>query len=360
MFLAVSALAVEIPHIGEGISIAEPLSFAPQSDIVTVAMRFWWVNQNQTFTQEVSGGYLWSPRRNANGARNPFYEFMREVAPGDLVLSFQGTYIRAIGVAQSFAYESPKPPEFGPTGPNWDRIGWRVDVRYVRLANQIRPADHMDGLRPLLPQKYSPLLQDGRGLQSVYLTELPQALMNALADLIGQEARSLVEANNLADDVGSYGKGLTEWEEHLRGEVESDSRLDQTEKLQIVMARRGQGLFKENVRRIEQHCRITGVERLEHLRASHIQPWRDSDNHARLDGENGLLLTPSVDHLFDRGFISFEDNGRPLISPVAHRESLRRMAVPIEEPVNVGAFSDGQCRYLDFHRNAVFLEARKG
>lgn len=44
-------------------------------------MRYWWVNQNQTYRHEVAGGYLWSPKRNANGARNPFYESMREVAP---------------------------------------------------------------------------------------------------------------------------------------------------------------------------------------------------------------------------------------------------------------------------------------
>lgn len=46
-------------------------------------MRYWWVNQNQTFQQERAGGYLWSPKRNADGDRNPFYEFMREVAPSD-------------------------------------------------------------------------------------------------------------------------------------------------------------------------------------------------------------------------------------------------------------------------------------
>jgi hypothetical protein len=39
-------------------------------------------------------------------------------------------------------------------------------------------------------------------------------------------------------------------------------------------------------------------------------------------GENGLLLTPSIDRLFDCGFIGFEDNGRLIISPVAHRPSL--------------------------------------
>ena len=51
-------------------------------------MRYWWVNQNQTYRHEVQGGYLWLPKRNANGARNPFYESMREVAPGDLIFSF--------------------------------------------------------------------------------------------------------------------------------------------------------------------------------------------------------------------------------------------------------------------------------
>jgi hypothetical protein len=76
-----------------------------------------------------------------------------------------------------------------------------------------------------------------------------------------------------------------------------------------------------------------------------------------LNGENGLLLTPSIDHLFDRGFISFEDNGGLLISPVAHMPSLAKMGVPSQERVNVGAFSEGQRKFLDYHRNYVLLAA---
>ena len=68
-------------------------------------MRYWWVNQNQTYRHEVAGNYVWSPKRNANGHRNPFYDFMREVAPGDVVFSFADTLIRAIGIAISNAYE---------------------------------------------------------------------------------------------------------------------------------------------------------------------------------------------------------------------------------------------------------------
>lgn len=318
-------------------------------------MRYWWVNQNQTFRQEMAGGYLWSPKRNKNGARNPFYDFMRGVSPGDMVLSFEGTYIRAIGVARSHAYECPKPPEFGAAGPNWERIGWKTDVRWFRLRHQIRPAEHMDRLRPVLPSKYSPLQASGGGLQGVYLTTVPPPMMDVLVGLIGHEARDLLRANVSLEEVGEYGRGLLEWEEHLRDQVARDPALADTDRLAIILARRGQGKFKSNVQAVEYRCRVTGVERLEHLRASHIQPWRDSDNSQRLDGENGLLLTPSLDHLFDRGFISFENNGRLLISSTAHQASLRRMGVPLDGRFTVGAFTERQRSYLDFHRNDVFL-----
>jgi hypothetical protein len=108
---------------------------------------------------------------------------------------------------------------------------------------------------------------------------------------------------------------------------------------------------------IETRCRVTLVENPLHLIASHCKPWRDATNEERLDGENGLLLTPSIDHLFDRGFISFEDSGEVVISPVAHRPSLQRMGVPNDQRINVGNFTDGQRKYLDFHRNAVLLRA---
>ena len=108
---------------------------------------------------------------------------------------------------------------------------------------------------------------------------------------------------------------------------------------------------------IERRCRVTGVDNSAHLRASHCKPWRDSNNEERLDGENGLLLTPSIDHLFDRGFISFQGDGGLIISPVAHRLSLERMGVPTSRAVNVGAFSDRQDRFLEYHRDAVLLRS---
>jgi hypothetical protein len=319
-------------------------------------MRYWWVNQNQTYRHEVPGGYLWSPKRNSNGHRNPFYEFMREVAPGDLVFSFCDARIRAVGIARSHAYEAPKPEEFGKAGRNWEAIGWRVDVRFTEIPQEFRPADWIGQLRPLFPKRYAPLQSDGRGLQSIYLTELPRNLALTLASLISSEVSALAEQSTLAEaDLRAPQQEIVLWEEHLRRRIEEDPTIPDTDREALVVARRGQGLFRERVQAIESHCRVTLVNQPAHLRASHCKPWRDSNHEERLDGENGLLLTPSIDHLFDRGFISFKNNGDLLVSPVAHKTSLERMGVKTQEKVNVGAFSSGQSRFLEFHRDAVFL-----
>lgn len=199
-------------------------------------------------------------------------------------------------------------------------------------------------LTPLLPTKYSPLRPNGAGLQSVYLTRLPETFAAALIDLLGAEARSLVMGYYLVEERPTYissGVGLVQWEEHELNQVQTDTTLAETERQAIVLAHRGQGLFKKRVMTLEHACRITGVNREEHLRASHCKPWRDANNEERLDGENGLLLTPSMDHLFDRRFIGFDDNGRTIASPVAHQESLLRMGLDPRYPSNVGSFSSG-------------------
>lgn len=102
----------------------------------TQQIRFWWVNQNQTYKQEISGGYLWSPKRKASGGRNPFYEFMREVSPGDVVFSFADTRIKSIGVATDYCFEAPKPSEFGNAGENWDNVGWKVPVHWTAFRQK--------------------------------------------------------------------------------------------------------------------------------------------------------------------------------------------------------------------------------
>jgi putative restriction endonuclease len=320
-------------------------------------MRFWWVNQNQTYRHEIDGGYLWSPKKNKNQARNQFYENMREVAPGDLIFSFKDTLILAIGIAESYCSECPKPLEFGSAGAYWENIGWKVKVRFTQLTNKIRPKDYIEQLRPFLPSKYSPLQTNGNGLQSVYLASVNEDLAAALIQLIGQEASPLLQAAQSVEPL--VADDLEFWEGQIEKTITQNTTIPETERINLVRSRIGQGLFKDRVKKIETRCRITQVDNPAHLIASHCKPWRDANNEERLNGENGLLLTPSIDHLFDRGFIGFENNGELIISPVAHRRSLQRMGIETERRMNVGSFTLGQKAFLEFHREAVLLQVQQ-
>jgi putative restriction endonuclease len=323
-------------------------------------MRFWWASQNQTYRQETEGGYLWSPKRNHGGGLNPFYEFMRELAPGDIVFSFANTLISKVGIVQGYCHESPRPIEFGALGERaWNDIGWSANVRFFTITKPFRPKDSIELLRPVLPKPYSPLKETGGGHQR-YLTLVPDQMAHILGGLIGSEFTSLVAAaSEVAVDERSRAmtddEDTDQWEHHILKDVKSDPALTATEKEAVVLARVGQGKFRKNVAMIESYCRITKVNEPAHLRASHTKPWRTSSNDERLNGENGFLLTPTIDHLFDRGFISFEDNGDLLISPVAVRSSLQRMGIVSDVRTNVGTFSSGQRQFLLHHRENVFL-----
>jgi hypothetical protein len=302
------------------------------------------VNQNQTYNHEVGGGYLWSPKKNSNNARNQFYENMVEVQPGDLIFSFADTFIKAIGVAASRGYSSPKPKVFGQTGEYWSDEGWKVDVEFTYVDKPIRPKDHMKLISPLLPEKYSPLQQSGDGLQGVYLASLPDELGDLLIALSGDPEISapVIDLSQLA---------FNEEEQELIAQTS----LEETEKASLVMSRRGQGLFRRRVKLIEQKCRVTGVHSEKLLTASHIKPWKTSDNTERLDGNNGLFLSPHIDRLFDSGFITFTAIGEMLVSPLLDEEVLPKWQ--IDPNKKYGKFNSEQAFFLEFHNRVTFQQA---
>ena len=117
------------------------------------------------------------------------------------------------------------------------------------------------------------------------------------------------------------------------------------------MARRGQGRYRSNLELIEKSCRVTGLRDLMHLRASHIKPWRVSDDIEKLDGYNGLLLSPHVDHLFDRGWVLFENDGYLVPSPKLNPSVLQSWR--IEPDRNGQPFVPQQIEYLEYHRECI-------
>lgn len=310
-------------------------------------MTYWWVNQNQTYEHEVGGGYLWSPKRNNNNSRNQFYENMTRVQPGDVVFSFARTRIGAVGIVQGTALSAPKPTEFGTAGANWTHEGWLVPVRFTKLARPIRPKDHIQELRPTLPSKYSPIQASGDGLQSVYLAEVPDAMAAIIEQLLDGQVQSIREQ--------AVPDGITQDLDSLAArDIEQRGDIPETMKQQLVMARRGQGLFRARLEQIERRCRVTGVSLRQHLRASHAKPWRLATDAEKLDGNNGLLLAPHIDHLFDAGYLTFADNGDVLYSTKLAEEVRSRWG--LASHLNVGPFAERQKPYLAFHRQHVFLK----
>ena len=100
---------------------------------------------------------------------------------------------------------------------------------------------------------------------------------------------------------------------------------------------------------------MTRVAEPRHLKASHIKPWREATDAERLDGANGLLLSPHIDHLFDEGYITFSSNQEPVVVPEVRDKLLD--AWGIDSGVRVGEFSREQSAYLDYHRANVFKHA---
>lgn len=126
--------------------------------------------------------------------------------------------------------------------------------------------------------------------------------------------------------------------------------LAPTDKEILIKARRGQGIFRAKVQQLEPRCRLTGTADPAHLRASHIKSWAGSTDRERLDGCNGLMLAPHVDHLFDRALISFSDDGRLLVNDQV-RGLLEAWHIDVEQrTMQPRPFSKRQCEFLKTHR----------
>lgn len=151
------------------------------------------------------------------------------------------------------------------------------------------------------------------------------------------------------DFIPEIDKTKEEEEEENKIKHRNTSKYETT---QLVEARNGQGIFRANVERIEKRCRLTNVSNKRFLIASHIKPWRKCTDEEKLDGNNGLLLSPHVDKLFDKGWISFTDEGEILCVNFEVEEIMEMWNLDVE--AFVGSFNEQQKKYLAYHRNSIF------
>ena len=139
--------------------------------------------------------------------------------------------------------------------------------------------------------------------------------------------------------------------------LQSDHTLDITTRDALILARIGQGAFRTRVFDAwGGKCAATGSCVSEIIRASHIKPWRDSDNRERLNPDNGLPLVATLDALFDAGLITFDDAGTVLFSEAFAVTQRDQLGVPtaLSAPP-----SRGQSAFLRYHHQNCFRKIAK-
>ena len=121
-----------------------------------------------------------------------------------------------------------------------------------------------------------------------------------------------------------------------------------TERLGLVNSRVGQGAYRKSIlHRWSYQCAATGYNDTKVLIASHILPWKDSNDGQRLDVDNGILLSPDFDALFDKHLISFEQSGKIVIPENSSFSSFKSLGITGKEQIK--SLTEGNKKYLEYH-----------
>ncbi|WP_416043004.1 HNH endonuclease [Bacillus halotolerans] len=133
--------------------------------------------------------------------------------------------------------------------------------------------------------------------------------------------------------------------------VPEQIEVTETEKQQVIKSRTGQSTFKKSLLNIKKKCKLCGVSDERFLVASHIKHWSQSNNQERLDVNNGLLLCPNHDSLFDKGYISFDEKGTILISDSL--DKTKKVFLNTNETMKI-RLNEHQQSYMKWHREKIY------
>lgn len=137
-------------------------------------------------------------------------------------------------------------------------------------------------------------------------------------------------------------------------EINQSLGISETTKTALIDARLGQGRYRAKLIDYWKGCAVTTLSEKSLLRASHIKPWRNSNDEERLNVFNGLLLIPNLDLAFDKGFITFDDDGDIKISD--RLTETRRTILKINDDMKIKSelLTEKHRAYLHYHRENVY------
>lgn len=300
---------------------------AENQSIMSSSIRYFWVNQSKTYHHERDLGCLWAPMLSKGGKKLHHWERMDHVSPGDLILTYAKGKLMGYCVAQSSSFHQPQ-PDLGQS--LWGKEGRMVEAEYFPFEEPLTRDVFVPSIVRHLPPKYSPMTEGGVKGTEGYLFEVSKELFSAV-----------------------MGIAEMEWEEaESMSVVEEPSEIylpaGPTEKKVVSSRRVTQPQFRMNlIMRWNGRCAVTGCDEVGVLTASHIVPWRHATDDERNDPDNGLLLSPVYDRLFDKEFITFDQQGRIKLGR-AMRGQYQLLGVTGDERIE--GLTEGHEKYLKRHR----------
>ena len=110
-------------------------------------------------------------------------------------------------------------------------------------------------------------------------------------------------------------------------------------------------MFRDLLLNRYNRCCLCDVKAPALLIASHIKPWVESEPKEKLDVNNGFLMCPNHDRLFDKGYITFDDEGKIIVSN--RLKDNDRVFLNVNSTMYI-ELSESNKKYLKFHRENVF------
>ncbi len=139
----------------------------------------------------------------------------------------------------------------------------------------------------------------------------------------------------------------------IKKEKEDIANIKNSDKQQKYLnARAGQGVYRKQLLNSCPFCPITMVADDRLLIASHIKPWSKSNEFEQTDPLNGFMLTPTFDLLFDKGFMSFTNDKKVILSPFLSKMTYSKIGISENKKFNSLPI-EGREDYLDYHRNNI-------
>jgi hypothetical protein len=303
-------------------------------------MAYYWVNLGTTFEEVKQGRFLWAPQykmvqrkgKEPTRQKEASWTTVSTVKKDDVIFCYADGFIIYVATALKGCIDSfrPENAKFG----EWEMDGYRVDVKLHILDQPVA----LDLFRSELFERYN------ESCHPKILDKNASVCQNYMVTIPDGAAVLILEA--LGDDALHFNPSLGH----------SKRKLSKTTQQSLVNSRIGQGQFRKDLLNLwNGTCAFTGVSVPELLIASHIYPWQLSDNDERLDPCNGLPLSPSIDKLFDKGYVSFSNEGHLIKGDRIDDKLLEQLG--IDPDVKISGLTYEHAYYLTKHRQLFKFEA---